>query len=126
MNKIVRYVLYGIVVLVAVGCEAGVASDPAVPPTYVRPTVPLKKRPIVPTTKLPRPRVVEFGYTAQGAMVVTLAEGVDMAMVDIITLSSGEVVRHYVMEPTQLLTVPTEAFEIVVEVDGEVESYLVE
>ena len=126
MNKIVRYVLYGIVVLVAVGCEAGVVFDPAVPPTYVKPTVPLKKRPIVPTTKLPRPRVVEFGYTAQGAMVVTLAEGVDMATVDIITLSSGEVVRHHVMEPTQLLTVPTEAFEIVVEVDGEVESYLVE
>ena len=49
-----------------VGCEADVMSpgDFNPEPLPVRPTVPLKKRPIVPTSKLPRPRVVE-AYEAE-------------------------------------------------------------
>ena len=48
-----------------VGCEADVMSPDFNPePLPVKPTVPLKKRPIVPTSKLPRPRVVE-AYEAE-------------------------------------------------------------
>ena len=49
-----------------VGCEADVMApgDFNPEPLPVRPTVPLKKRPIVPTSKLPRPRVVE-AYEAE-------------------------------------------------------------
>lgn len=49
-----------------VGCEADVMGpgDFNPEPLPVKPTVPLKKRPIVPTSKLPRPRVVE-AYEAE-------------------------------------------------------------
>ena len=48
-----------------VGCEASIAPGDFNPePLPVKPTVPLKKRPIVPTSKLPRPRVVE-AYEAE-------------------------------------------------------------
>lgn len=56
--RLLRKILYCVVVLLAVGCESGLICDDA-PPTQVKPTVPLKRRPIVPTTKLPRPRVVD-------------------------------------------------------------------
>ena len=48
-----------------VGCAASIAPGDFNPePLPVRPTVPLKKRPIVPTSKLPRPRVAE-AYEAE-------------------------------------------------------------
>ena len=57
-----RYALYGVVgvvVLMLAGCEVmAPAEDIPIMPAP-KPTVPLKKRPIVPTTKLPRPRAVE-------------------------------------------------------------------
>lgn len=56
MNKILRFAICVVVVLLTVGCEA--AFDGEVTNPDPKPTVPLKKRPIVPTTKLPRPRVV--------------------------------------------------------------------
>ena len=60
MNKIFRYTLYGVVVLVLIGCEEAMFAPEDLPdPLPVKPTVPLKKRPIVPTSKLPRPRVAE-------------------------------------------------------------------
>lgn len=71
MTKIFRYALYGVVAvaaLVLVGCE--VTMDPSQDmPTVpgIKPTVPLKKRPIVPTSKLPRPRVAEEEFAAMEA-----------------------------------------------------------
>lgn len=56
MIKILRFLICAVVVLLTVGCEA--AFDGEVTNPDPKPTVPLKKRPIVPTTKLPRPRVV--------------------------------------------------------------------
>ena len=56
MIKIFRFAICVVVVLLTVGCEA--AFDGEVTNPDPKPTVPLKKRPIVPTTKLPRPRVV--------------------------------------------------------------------
>ena len=49
-----------------VGCEAieMAPGDFNPEPLPAKPTVPLKKRPIVPTSKLPRPRVVEV-YDAE-------------------------------------------------------------
>lgn len=58
--RLLRAILYCVVVLLAVGCES--MFDAEIPdPIYpaVKPTVPLKRRPIVPTTKLPRPRIVD-------------------------------------------------------------------
>ena len=57
--KILRYLLLCVVAVVLVGCEAPTMDDPVIDFPGAKPTVPLKKRPIVPTTKLPRPRAVE-------------------------------------------------------------------
>ena len=58
MIKIFRFAICVVVVLLTLGCEVEIVDPmgPEVVPS--KPTVPLKKRPIVPTTKLPRPRVV--------------------------------------------------------------------
>ena len=60
MIKILKIAICLVVALVAVGCEMAFEDDAVFPsPAPAKPTVPLKKRPIVPSTKLPRPRVVE-------------------------------------------------------------------
>lgn len=71
MTKIFRYALYGVVAvaaLVLVGCEVTLDPSQDMPNVPgIKPTVPLKKRPIVPTTKLPRPRVAEEEFAAMEA-----------------------------------------------------------
>ena len=64
--RVFKFALLCVIALVMVGCEADVMSpgDFNPEPLPVKPTVPLKKRPIVPTSKLPRPRVVE-AYEAE-------------------------------------------------------------
>ena len=60
MIKILKIAICLVVALVAVGCEVAFEGDVVYPgPAPAKPTVPLKKRPIGPSTKLPRPRVVE-------------------------------------------------------------------
>ena len=70
MKRMVRYALCGAVMIVALmlaGCEVMEPAGDIAPPMQVKPTVPLKKRPIVPTTKLPRPRVAGEEYAAMEA-----------------------------------------------------------
>ena len=57
--RVFKFALLCVIALVMVGCEADVMhpGDFRPEPLPVKPTVPLKKRPIVPTSKLPRPRV---------------------------------------------------------------------
>ena len=64
--RVFKFALLCVIALVMVGCEADVMhpGDFRPEPLPVKPTVPLKKRPIVPTSKLPRPRVVE-AYEAE-------------------------------------------------------------
>ena len=64
--RVFKFALICVIALVMVRCEADVMhpGDFSPEPLPVKPTVPLKKRPIVPTSKLPRPRVVE-AYEAE-------------------------------------------------------------
>ena len=64
--RVFKFALMCVIALVMVGCEARVMEpgDFRPDPLPAKPTVPLKKRPIVPTSKLPRPRVVE-AYEAE-------------------------------------------------------------
>ena len=63
--RVFKFALLCVIALVMVGCEAAHVEDSFRPePLPAKPTVPLKKRPIVPTSKLPRPRVVE-AYEAE-------------------------------------------------------------
>ena len=73
MIKIFKLAIFVVIILVAVGCEVGhVPMDPGVVPS--KPTVPLKRRPIVPSTKLPRPRVAEDAFAAIEAEAYEAAE----------------------------------------------------
>ena len=63
MIKIFKFAIFVVIILVAVGCEVGEIALP-MEPAPGRPTVPLKRRPIVPSTKLPRPRVAEDAFAA--------------------------------------------------------------
>lgn len=64
--RVFKFALLCVIALVMVGCavDSMAPGDFNPEPLPVKPTVPLKKRPIVPTSKLPRPRVVE-AYEAE-------------------------------------------------------------
>ena len=63
--RVFKFALLCVIALVMVGCEALMEPGDFRPdPLPAKPTVPLKKRPIVPTSKLPRPRVAE-AYEAE-------------------------------------------------------------
>lgn len=80
MIKIFKCAIFVVIILVAAGCEVGEMSEIAAPiaPNPDRPTVPLKRRPIVPTSKLPRPRVAEDAF-AEGAFATIDAEAYEAA-----------------------------------------------
>ena len=61
-----------IIAIVAVSCEAD-AFDPTLSPGGDKgqgplPTKPIKRRPIVPTTRLPRPRVIGYENLSNGTL----------------------------------------------------------
>ena len=127
MIKIFRFAICIVVALLMVGCEAGYVGDLEVPDVKPgKPTVPLKKRPIVPTTKLPRPRVVDVVERVDGSIMVALsAEIGTVAMVTVTTLDDCAS-ECYLVEGGNVFVlqdVPQGTFEIMIEVDGEVEAY---
>lgn len=131
--KIFRYIACGVAVLVMVGCSLNEAAlEPGQPPGEgdvtpgLRPTVPLKKRPIVPSTKLPRPRCVGVSMNAEGGMVVTLCEDVGVATITVVEHEGAAASIYMVDSDVFVLNdIPESAFDIVVEVDGVVETYSV-
>ncbi len=131
--KIFRYIACGVAVLVMVGCSLNEAAlEPSQRPGEgdvtpgLRPTVPLKKRPIVPSTKLPRPRCVGVSMNAEGGMVVTLGEDVGVATITVVEHEGAAASIYMVDSDVFVLNdIPESAFDIVVEVDGVVETYSV-
>ena len=126
--KLLRYVVYGVIATSLVGCssfDVNVDDQPANPGTG-KPTVPLKRRPIVPTTKLPRPRVIDKWWSG-GALSMVLAPDVQSARVVVTDMESGEVTTYmFDTREVELYALPESKFEVVVEVDGEVEVFEVE
>ncbi len=132
--KIFRYIACGVAVLVMVGCslDEAVLGPNQRPPGEgdvtpgLKPTVPLKKRPIVPSTKLPRPRCVGVSMNAEGGMVVTLGEDVGVATITVVEHEGAAASIYMVDSDVFVLNdIPESAFDIVVEVDGVVETYSV-
>lgn len=123
----VKCIIYSIVVLSAVACYFAPTQDaPVWNDARPKPTVPLKKRPIVPTTKLPRPRIAEVVHIADGGVMVKLAAEVEaMVMVTAFDTCASE---EYVIDGGELvlMDIPAGAVEIIVEVDGEREVYMIE
>jgi hypothetical protein len=71
MKRIIGFIIVAIIAIVAVSCEAD-AFDPALPESGEGqgplPTKPIKRRPIVPTTRLPRPRVIGYENLSNGTL----------------------------------------------------------
>lgn len=125
--KFLKYIIYSLVVLSAVACAyAGDLDDNPTQIDTNKPTVPLKKRPIVPTTKLPRPRVVDVVERVDGSIMVALsAEIGTVAMVTVTTLDDCAS-ECYLVEGGNVFVlqdVPQGTFVIMIEVDGEVDTY---
>lgn len=132
--RVFRFALMCVIALVMVGCEAmegkmdngDMGEDVCPEPLPVKPTVPLKKRPIVPTSKLPRPRVAEVSITAEGGLVVSMAEGVDIATVTITEHDTRTMITYVVDgDVFELNDISESAFDVAVEADGEVDVYAV-
>ncbi len=137
--RVFKFALMCVIALAMVGCAAEVMSpvgdngdngdngeDTNPDPLPVKPTVPLKKRPIVPTSKLPRPRVAEVCCTSDDAIVVTLLEGAECAEVTIVEHDTRNV-RTYITYDgrVELDDMSACAFDVVVKVNGQEEIYTV-
>ena len=60
MKRFLKYIVVAIIAIVAVSCEVGDAHfHPIEGNIKPRPTTPIKRRPIVPTAQLPRPRAAD-------------------------------------------------------------------
>jgi hypothetical protein len=121
-----KYIIYCIVVLSAVACAKEPAGNEIEENINSKPTVPLKRRPIVPTSKLPRPRIVDVVEGVDGSIMVALSAEVSAAMITVTTLDESAS-ECYVVDGNVfvLQDVPQDAFEVTVEVDGEVEAFRV-
>lgn len=73
MKRIIGFIIVAIIAIVAVSCEAAMdVGGPASPGgdkgQGPLPTKPIKRRPIVPTTRLPRPRVIGYENLSNGTL----------------------------------------------------------
>lgn len=101
-------------------------GDPGNPGFGIKPTVPLKRRPIVPTSKLPRPKIIErISWTEAGTLSVALTEDTP-AVVTIIERDGT--LRSYVSDAygVEITDVPEEAFELQIDVADERYTVVVE
>lgn len=105
MRVVFRYLSLALIAAIAYSCdlsnlEDGVTTSPGVEdtnPPYDRPTVPIKRRPIVPTTKLPRPRVIErMGYDGS-TLSIRLAEEFNDFDFELVNLTTGERILLYAL-----------------------------
>lgn len=123
-----KILLMALLVALSVGCTAdmNIADGDIKLPVQGKPTVPLKRRPIVPTSKLPRPRVASVAINAEGVLVVSIAEGVDIATVTITEHDTRKMITYVVdSEVFELNDISESAFDVAVEADGEVDVYTV-
>ena len=126
--RVFKFALMCVIALVMVGCDARVmeSGDISPEPLPGKPTVPLKKRPIVPTSKLPRPRVASVTINAEGGLVVSMAESVDMAVVTITEHDTRKMITYVVDgDVFELNDISESAFDVAVEAYGEVDVYTV-
>lgn len=104
MRVVFRYLSLALIAAIAYSCDLSIVEDgvtsPGVgetDPPYDRPTVPIKRRPIVPTTKLPRPRVIErMGYDGS-TLSIRLAEEFNGFDFELVNLTTSERILLYAL-----------------------------
>ena len=112
--------------MIGVAIPNGPEEDIGVPDFGVKPTVPLKRRPIVPKNKLPRPHIIErINWTEAGTLSVTLTEDTP-AVVTIIERDGT--LRSYVSDAygVEITDIPEETFELQIDVADERYTVVVE
>ena len=143
--KALRYVCYGIVAMMTTGCSVNDCEtaapglpndpgngkdeenpDPGIPSNPgIKPTMPIKRRPIVPSQKLPRPRIVEIYLSNDSTLNITLASDAGIATITIVD-HDNNTAQVYVTEDKhiEIENLPAGEFEVLVETHGEMESFL--
>ena len=140
-----RYACYGIVAMMITGCSVNDCCSPGAPePTIpgnndegeepgdipsnpgIKPTIPIKRRPIVPSQKLPRPRIVEIYLSDDSTLNITLASDAGIATITIVD-HDNNTAQVYVTEDKhiEIENLPAGEFEVLVETHGEMESFLI-
>ena len=128
-----RYLIYIITVVTAAlmmwSCAADFDSvnDQSPAPEPSRPTVPIKRRPIVPSTKLPRPRLIaKVAWSQDNTLAVRLVE--DVAVAEVIVRDRVEDREYaYIFEGDSIdVTLPDHSVEVEVRVGDERYLYIVE
>lgn len=100
MKSLFRYLSLALIATIAYGCEVandfGDATSPGdgIPPS-VKPTVPIKRRPIVPTTKLPRPRVIERLELYGSTLSIVLSAQASNVDIELVNQTTGERLMPY-------------------------------
>lgn len=92
-----------------------------------KPTVPIKKRPIVPTTKLPRPRIVGgVEWKSSDVLRLTLSESVPSAEVIITDLATGEQICYMFEGNGVEIAAIARPFELMINVGDQSYSYVID
>lgn len=102
-------------------------NDQGSAPEPSRPTVPIKRRPIVPSTKLPRPRLIaKVAWSQDNTLAVRLVE--DVAVAEVIVRDRAEDREYaYIFEGDSIdVTLPDHSVEVEVRVGDERYLYIVE
>ena len=144
--KALRYACYGIVAMIITGCSVNDDRSPSSPGPIpdtggegeneepgdipsnpgIKPTIPIKRRPIVPSQKLPRPRIVEIYLSDDSTLNITLASDAGIATITIVD-HDNNTAQVYVTEDKhiEIENLPAGEFEVLVETHGEMESFLI-
>jgi hypothetical protein len=145
--KALRYACYGIVAMMITGCSVNDYCSPSAPEPIdpgnndggeheepgdipsnpgIKPTMPIKRRPIVPSQKLPRPRIVEIYLSDDSTLNITLASDAGIATITIVD-HDNNTAQVYVTEDKhiEIENLPAGEFEVLVETHGEMESFLI-
>lgn len=99
-----------LIATITYGCEVtndfGDATSPGddLPPS-VKPTVPIKRRPIVPSTKLPRPRIIERIDFDGSVLSIRLNSECGEVFLELVNQTTGESLVPYCTEGPMAIAV---------------------
>lgn len=117
MIRLFRIFAYTLIVALSLSCAAEHAGDigPSDSPPTSKPTVPIKRRPITPTTKLPRPRVIEtIDWLRDNGIHLSLCEAVPGAEVVVYDIEAGTWESYAIVGTSIDIPLPDTAAEVVI------------
>ena len=138
MNTLFKYIIALAIAIGTVACterniEAAIPTDPSITPDSPddtdpgdmptigdKPTTPIKRRPIVPTSKLPRPRIIDRIEFNSGTLSIHLNAEETMPTIEILCPATTEVITLNSYSKTISLDVAEEVYILNVYLGDEV------